>query len=120
MLWKPIFPANSWQTCVRWTAFIDARYQFQRGYFVGLSTQYIGKRYADDGNTVEVASQTVTDLRLGRTLSNSKYETRLVIGIENLFDEDYLDNLRINARNGRYYEPGAERRAYAGITVTWF
>jgi iron complex outermembrane receptor protein len=101
-------------------AFIDARYQFQHGYFAGLSTQYIGKRYADDDNSVEVASQSVTDLRLGRTISNSKYETRLVIGVENLFDEDYLDNLRINARNGRYYEPGAERRAYAGITVTWF
>jgi iron complex outermembrane receptor protein len=103
-----------------WTAFIDARYQFQHGYFVGLSTQYIGKRYADDDNSVEASSQTVTDLRVGRTLSNSRYDARLVIGIENLFDTEYLDNLRINARNGRYYEPGAERRVYAGIDFNWF
>ena len=103
-----------------WTAFIDARYQFQQGYFAGLAGQHIGNRYADDANTVEVASQTVTNLRLGRKLSNMQYDTQLVIGIENLFDTEYLDNLRINARNGRYYEPGAERRVYAGIEINWF
>jgi iron complex outermembrane receptor protein len=102
-----------------WSAFIDARYQFQQGYFTGLSAQYIGSRYADDDNSVKVAPQTVTDLRLGRKLSNMRYDTQLVIGIENLFDTEYLGNLRINARNGRYYEPGAERRMYAGIEINW-
>ena len=103
-----------------WTAFIDARYQFQQGYFVGLAAQYIGERYADDANNVEVPSQTVTDLRLGRKLASWRYDTQLVIGIENLFDTEYLDNLRINARNARYYEPGSARRLYAGIEITWF
>ena len=103
-----------------WTAFIDGRYEFPQGYFAGLSAQYIGNRYADDANTVEVASQTVTNLRIGRTISRSRYNTHLVIGVENLFNEEYLDNLRINARNGRYYEPGAERRLYASIDFSWF
>jgi iron complex outermembrane receptor protein len=103
-----------------WTAYIDARYQFQDGYFAGLSTQHIGERYADDANAVKVASQTVTNLRLGRTFSTSQYDTQLTIGIENLFDEEHLDNLRINARNSRYYEPGAERRIYASASINWF
>jgi len=103
-----------------WSAFIDARYQFQQGYFAGLSAQHIGNRYADDANTVKVPSQTVTDLRLGRKLSNMQYDTQLVIGIENLLDTEYLGNLRINARNARYYEPGAARRLYAGIEINWF
>jgi iron complex outermembrane receptor protein len=103
-----------------WTAFLDARYQFPQSFFAGLDAQYIGDRYADDANTVEVPSQTVTNLRLGRTIMSSRYETQLVIGIENVFNEEYLDNLRINARNGRYYEPGAERRLYASIDFSWF
>jgi len=103
-----------------WSAFVDASYQFQQGYFAGLAVQYIGERYADDANNVEVPSQTVTDLRLGRKLTSWQYDTRLVIGIENLFDTEYLDNLRINARNGRYYEPGSARRVYAGIEINWF
>jgi iron complex outermembrane receptor protein len=102
-----------------WTAFLDARYQFQRGYFAGLAAQHIGSRYADDANSVRVPSQTVTNLRLGRTLTGSRTDSQLVIGIENLFDTEYLDNLRINARNGRYYEPGSERRLYASIQVNW-
>ena len=112
--------SNSLPGLPEWSAFIDAEYQFQRGYFAGLSAQYIGSRYADDANTVKVASQTVTDLRLGRKLSSSRYDARLVVGIENLFDTEYIDNLRINARNARYYEPGAARRVYAGVEITWF
>jgi len=102
------------------TAFIDAEYGFRLGYFTGLTVQHIGNRFADDANNVEVASQTVTDLRLGRIITSTGYDTRLVLGIENLFDTQYLGNLRINARNGRYYEPGAERRIYAGVEVSWF
>lgn len=104
----------------RRSAFLDAEQQFQQGYFAGLSVQHIGGRYADDANLVRVASQTVTDLRLGRKISHSHYDTRLVMGIENLFNSEYLGNLRINASNGRYYEPGAERRVYAGVEVNWF
>ena len=64
-------------------------------------------------------SQTVTDLRLGRRLLSSQYDIRLVVGIENLFDSEYLDNLRINAANARYYEPGSARRVYAGFEYSW-
>jgi iron complex outermembrane receptor protein len=102
-----------------WTAFIDAEYGFQQGYFAGIAAQYTGTRYADDANTVEVPSQTVTNLRLGRVLSSSRYDLRLVLGVENLFDSEYLDNLRINASNARYYEPGSVRRVYAGIEYSW-
>jgi len=103
-----------------WTAFIDAEYKFLQGYFTGAAIQHIGNRYADDANTVNVASQTVTNLRLGRKLSNPQYDMQLVIGIENLFDSEHLSNLRINARNARYYEPGAERRLYVSLEFEWF
>ena len=102
-----------------WSAFLDAEYEFEPGWFAGLSAQHIGSRYADDANLVKVDSQTVTDLRLGREWSGLDYDTRLVLGIENLFDTEYLGNLRINASNARYYEPGAARRFYAGIEINW-
>ena len=103
-----------------WSAFIDAKYKMPKGYFTGAAIQHIGTRYADDDNTVNVASQAVTNLRFGRKLSNKQYDTQLVIGIENLFDVKHLSNLRINARNARYYEPGADRRLYASLEINWF
>ncbi|MDR9436788.1 MAG: TonB-dependent receptor [Thiohalophilus sp.] len=102
-----------------WSVFVDAEYDFKDGWFAGLSAQYIGTRYADDANNVKVGSQTVTNLRLGREFTGLQHDTRLVIGIENLFDSEYLGNLRINASFDRFYEPGAERRFYAGLEVTW-
>ena len=102
-----------------WTAFADAEYSFNHGWFSGLALQYIGNRYADDANSVKVEAQTVVNLRLGRVLSSRHHTTRLVVGIENLFNTDYLDNLRVNAPNDRYFEPGSERRFYAEIAIIW-
>ncbi|MFP4610430.1 MAG: TonB-dependent receptor family protein [Thiohalophilus sp.] len=103
----------------QWSAFLDAEYDLRDGWFAGLSAQHIGNRYADDANREKVDSQTVTDLRLGRELRGAQHDLRLVLGIENLFDVEHLGNLRINASNDRYYEPGAERRVYAGLEISW-
>ena len=39
------------------------------------------------------------------------------VGINNLFDETYSDNLRINAFGGRFFEPAPDRNIYAGVTL---
>jgi iron complex outermembrane recepter protein len=101
----------------RISAVIDAELDLGQGYFGALEVQHLGPRYADDANTVRVASQSVAGLRLGREWSSGRQQTRLVLGIENLFDARHLSNLRINAANGRYFEPGAERRLYMGIEM---
>ena len=40
-------------------------------------------------------------------------------GVNNLFDEDYSANVRINAFGGRYFEPAPTRNAYGGLTVSY-
>ncbi|MFW6342458.1 MAG: TonB-dependent receptor family protein [Halothiobacillaceae bacterium] len=94
---------------------LDAEYRAGSGRFGGLTARYIGPRYADDANTTRVAGQTVVDLRLGQTLRGVRGELELFLGIDNLFDRDALDNLRVNARNGRYYEPAPGRTFHAGL-----
>ncbi len=41
------------------------------------------------------------------------------IGINNLFDESYNSDIRINAFGGRYYEPAPDRNLYAGIELRY-
>ena len=41
------------------------------------------------------------------------------VGVDNLFDRDYYDNLRINDNFGRYYEPAPGRTLYAGVKLTF-
>jgi hypothetical protein len=37
------------------------------------------------------------------------------IGVNNLFDNQYSGNVRINAFGGRYFEPAPDRDVYAGM-----
>ncbi|WP_371918250.1 hypothetical protein [Pseudomonas sp. HLS-6] len=39
------------------------------------------------------------------------------MGLDNLTDRRYYDNLRINDNAGRYYEPAPGRTFYAGLKV---
>jgi iron complex outermembrane receptor protein len=39
------------------------------------------------------------------------------VGLDNLTDRRYYDNLRINDNAGRYYEPAPGRTFYAGLKV---
>jgi len=41
------------------------------------------------------------------------------IGVNNLLDRDYYDNLRINDNFGRYYELAPGRTIYAGAKLTF-
>jgi iron complex outermembrane receptor protein len=41
------------------------------------------------------------------------------VGINNVTDETYTSNVRLNAAFARYYEPGPGRNGYAGITLDW-
>jgi iron complex outermembrane receptor protein len=41
------------------------------------------------------------------------------LGVNNLSDETYTANVRINAAANRYFEPGPGRTGYGGITVNW-
>jgi iron complex outermembrane receptor protein len=41
------------------------------------------------------------------------------VGVYNLLDETYSENVRLNPVGGRYYEPGPWRNAYAGVTARW-
>jgi iron complex outermembrane receptor protein len=41
------------------------------------------------------------------------------VGINNVADETYTANARINATANRFFEPGPGRNGYAGITLDW-
>jgi iron complex outermembrane receptor protein len=40
-------------------------------------------------------------------------------GIQNLFDKTYIDNIRINAFGGRYYETALPRQVFLGLNATF-
>lgn len=100
-------------------AYLGFTYQTDSGFAGTLEALYSGDLYANNANTAQVSSYTVANLRFGYEFESGKWIYRPYIGINNLLDEDYNSNIRINAFGGRYFEPAPPMNFYAGITVNY-
>ena len=87
------------------------------GFYAKWDVTYTGEMYADNANETSVDDSTVSNLRFGHNVVFDDWEVAAFLGVNNLFDEEYNDNIRINAFGGRYFEPAPDRNAYIGITV---
>jgi iron complex outermembrane recepter protein len=94
-------------------------YRTDNGLFARLESIYSGSLYADSANTTEVDSYVVTNFRASREFQNGSWLIRPYLGVNNIFDERYFSNIRINAFGGRYYEAAPDRNFYAGVDVRY-
>jgi iron complex outermembrane receptor protein len=109
--------------------FAELSYTHPRGWFVAGDTLFIDEQFGDNANTDagRVDSYTITNLRAGYDVDLGKMTLSPYVGINNLLDETYISNVRLNpfiaagapATSGRFFEPGPTRNAYAGVSVNW-
>lgn len=95
-------------------------YTSQSGFYAAVEGRNVGKIYANNANTVAVDSYTVVDARAGVAdwrFGNWVFEP--FIGVNNLTDERYNAEIRINAFGGRYYEPAPDRHFYGGLAIRY-
>jgi iron complex outermembrane receptor protein len=100
-------------------AYLGLSYNADNGFSGTLETIYSGDLYANNANTADVSSYTVANLRFAFQFNSGQWIVRPYAGINNLFDESYNSNIRINAFGGRYFEPAPERNYYAGVVVNF-
>ena len=103
--------------------FGEVTYTHPSGIFGTLDVRYVGDIFANNGNTVSVDSYTLGNLRVGLELAIGPFVASPFIGINNLFDERYNSDIRINAFGPpgleRYYEPAPDRNIYAGVELRY-
>ena len=87
------------------------------GYYATWDINYTGELFADNDNAASIDSSSVSNLRLGHNGFYEDWEISSFLGVNNLFDEEYNSNIRINAFGDRYFEPAPERNAYIGMTI---
>lgn len=98
---------------------IQLEYEHESGFFLRWTSQWIGSFYANDSNATEVDSYSVSDLRLGLEKTFGSWQVAPFVGINNVLDETYFSNIRLNAFGGRFYEPAPERYIYGGIRIQY-
>ena len=90
----------------------------QRYGFATVEMQQAARTAADDANSVYAPGWVVWNARVGlRALRRVGVEP--VVGVDNLFGRTYVGNVVTNATRGRYFEPGAGRRVYVGLSGGW-
>ena len=87
------------------------------GAYANLDTTFTGEFYADNGNQTKVDSYTVSNLRLGKNFIRNDLDIGFYLGVNNIFNEKYNSNIRINAYGNRYFEPAPKQNVFFGITV---
>jgi iron complex outermembrane receptor protein len=81
-----------------------------------LTNRLIGERYADNLNETLVGSYNIFNVKYSKEIFK---KSQLSLGVNNLFNEEYYDNIRINAFGKRYYEPAPKRNFYFGIDLSF-
>ncbi len=97
--------------------FLNLSWFGDSGFYTKWDVTYTGELFADNANQTSVGSNSVSNLRFGHNGFYDDWEVTSFLGVNNLFDEVYNSNIRINAFGGRYFEPAPERNAYIGISI---
>ena len=99
--------------------YADVSYFHPAGFYASGNILYAGSFFADNANTVKIDSYTVANVRVGYIHETGGWELSPFVGLNNISNEKYNDNIRINAGFGRYFEPAPEFNAYGGITIRY-
>ena len=99
--------------------FGEITYNLPSGAFAALDVLHADDMFANNSNTAISDSYTIANARVGIETTMGPLIASPFIGINNLFDESYNSNLRINAFGSRYFEPGPDRNIYAGIELRY-
>ena len=102
----------------------ELSYRNPHGWFLSGDATYAGDQFGDNNNTAfgKTDAYTLASLRMGWDFNLPKTVVSPYLGVDNLLDETYTANLRLNpvgvgTAAGRYFEPGPPRTAYAGVSL---
>ncbi len=98
----------------------EVAYTHSSGFYAAMDALNVGSLFTRNDNSVSTESYTVVNLRTGLAdwrLGN--WELEPFVGMNNLTDESYSAEIRINAFGGRYYEPAPDRNFYGGIAIRY-
>ena len=99
--------------------YVELFYQHPLGFYGSIDTLYVSEFFVNDENTFKNDAYVVANLRLGYEYRMQHWTFSPFFGIQNLFDEAYNGNVRINSFGDRFFEPAPEFNVYGGAAVAY-
>ena len=97
--------------------YAEFAYQRSDGWFAKWDINHVSGLYADNANSVAVPSYTVSNLVFGRDIRVGNTLVTPSFGVNNLFDEQYNQSIRIQESNQRYFEPAPDLNVFGALRV---
>lgn len=95
--------------------YAELAYQNPLGAFARVWWQGRSSLWADDANTILIPDANTLNARIGWDIILKQVKVQPYLGINNLTDTLYPDNVRLNAARGLYYEAGVPRSFFGGV-----
>jgi iron complex outermembrane receptor protein len=105
---QQLFAQLAWTP--RWAASVGAVFT--------LEARHVGKVYVNDGNTDAAGAHTLWGLGARFEQPLGAWTLRQFVRLDNLSDRKHAGSVIVNDGNGRFFEPGAGRSLFAGVSLS--
>ena len=91
----------------------------QSGWFARGEIQNASAFFVNNENTVKNDAYTKSRFSIGKTGNFGMFRWSIFFGLNNIFDDKYQANTRINASSDRFFEPAPPINAYGGMSLVY-
>lgn len=99
--------------------YAEVSYTHASGLYVVFDMLHVDEVLADNANSEAAAAYEVANFRFGRDFAFGPWTVGPFFGIKNFFNEEYVQNVILNATGARFYEPAPDRNIYGGVTARY-
>ena len=96
---------------------IKIKYKNESNFNLVVGLKRVGKMFADNANKKEIDRYSSINVKMSKNLNLFETSITPFISIDNLFNKEYFDNIRINAFGSRFYEPAPGINFIGGLKL---
>ena len=96
---------------------IKIKYKNESNFNLVVGLKRVGKMFSDNSNKTEIDGYSSINVKMSKNLNLFKTSITPFISIDNLFNKEYFDNIRINAFGSRFYEPAPGINFIGGLKL---
>jgi len=96
---------------------IKIKYKNESNFNLVVGLKRVGKMFADNSNKTEIDAYSSISVKMSKNLNLFETSITPFISIDNLFNKEYFDNIRINAFGSRFYEPAPGINFIGGLKL---
>jgi iron complex outermembrane receptor protein len=89
------------------------------GFYGNITVFYFDRRFITNANDVSEAGYNLINGKVGYKQRFGDFTVDVNGGFENMANSLYSSNLRINGFGGRFFDPGAPRNFFGGVSLRW-